>query len=228
MSKHPRSSEFGPRRYVLRKRAEQQEDTRRRITEAAVALHQELGPLSTSISAIAARAGVQRLTVYRHFPDEASLLSACTQHYFSLHPPPDPSSWVEVADPEARLRQGLEELYAFWNETEPMMASVLRDYEVDPERAGRGAVTFMGRAQEALAAAWSLPGRRGSVLRASVGHAVDFRTWRSLVLDGGLKDQEAVELMTRLVVAAAQWHKLPRSRTVRTEGPPRSTTRQHR
>ena len=53
-------------------------------------LHQALGPAKTTISAIAERAGVQRLTVYRHFPDERALLSACSSHYVVANPPPDP------------------------------------------------------------------------------------------------------------------------------------------
>ena len=50
------------------KRAERQQETRRRI-EATIALHEEIGG-GTTITAIAERAGVSRLTVYRHFPDE--------------------------------------------------------------------------------------------------------------------------------------------------------------
>ena len=76
------------RRYTLKDRARSQEDTRRRIVEAAVALHEELGPRATSIAAIAERAGVQRLTVYRHLPDEEALFRACTSHWRAAHPLP--------------------------------------------------------------------------------------------------------------------------------------------
>jgi len=45
------------RKYELKRRAERQEQTRARIVEAAIALHSEVGPTRTTISAIAARAG---------------------------------------------------------------------------------------------------------------------------------------------------------------------------
>ncbi len=88
-----------PRRYQLKERARRQEETRQRITEATVALHEEVGPAGTAISEIARRAGVQRLTVYKHFPDDSSLLAACNSHWSALHPPPDPDPWSEIDDP---------------------------------------------------------------------------------------------------------------------------------
>ena len=97
------------RKYEMKRRARRQEETRRRITEAAVRLHQALGPAKTTISAIAERAGVQRLTVYRHFPDERALLSACSSHYAAANPPPDPEPWTRIPDPEDRLRRALAE-----------------------------------------------------------------------------------------------------------------------
>ena len=57
------------RRYELKKRAEGQAETRRRIVRAAVELHGTLGPARTSVSAIAERAGVRRATVHDQFPD---------------------------------------------------------------------------------------------------------------------------------------------------------------
>lgn len=60
------------RRYVLQVRGERVAETRARIIEAVVQLHGEVGPRHTTVSAIAARAGVQRLTVYRHFQDDAA------------------------------------------------------------------------------------------------------------------------------------------------------------
>ena len=170
---------------------------------AAVELHQRDGPLATTITAIAERAGVERLTVYRHFPDEPSLHAACTAHYFAHNPPPDPERWRKRRDPEERLRTALEELYEFWRRTEPMMSSVLRDYEVDPERAGGGAVAFMARARDALLPGWSLRGRARTRLVAAIGHAVHFRTWRSLVGDGELTTAEAVEQMSEYVLLVA-------------------------
>src|SRR5215207_1299 len=111
------------RKYEMKRRARRQEETRRRITEAAVELHQDLGPANTTISALAQRAGVQRLTVYRHFPDERALLCACSAHYKAHNPAPDPQPWSEISDPEDRLRRALLETYAYHRRTEPTMSS---------------------------------------------------------------------------------------------------------
>src|SRR5688500_10745162 len=103
-----------PRKYELKKRAEAQDETRRRITEATVELHGTIGPARTTISAIAERAGVQRLTVYRHFPDERALLGACTSHWRERHPPPDPGPWTAIEDPRERAERALGELYGWY------------------------------------------------------------------------------------------------------------------
>src|SRR5918992_92628 len=110
------------RKYDMRRRAKRQEETRQRITEATVELHEALGPAKTTISAIAEKAGVQRLTVYRHFPDERALFSACRGHYMSINPPPDPTPWAGISDPEVRLKRALAEVYVFYRRTEPMMS----------------------------------------------------------------------------------------------------------
>src|SRR2546423_3097062 len=114
------------RKYELKARAKAQEETRRRITEATVGLHVEVGPAHTTISEIAKRAGVQRLTVYNNFPDEASLLGACSAHYVSQHPPPDPGAWASIRDPARRARAALSALYGYYRETEPMTGNVMR------------------------------------------------------------------------------------------------------
>src|SRR3954471_17962489 len=105
------------RKYELNKRAERQDETRQRIIEAAIHLHQTVGGRGSSISAIAQEAGVERLTVYRHFPDEQALLSACTSHYQAQHPAPDPGHWLAIDDPEVRLRTAIAEIYAYHQQT---------------------------------------------------------------------------------------------------------------
>lgn len=200
---HGRSVSRKPRKLQLRARADRQLETRRRIVAAAVALHQELGPLATTITGIAGRAGVERLTVYRHFPDERSLLRACTEHYFGLHPAPNPERWREVRDPQERLSVALRELYAYWDQTAPMFSSVLRDHEVDPDRAGAGVSSFMERARDALVDGWPARGGQRRLLRAAVGHAVHFYTWRSLFRDQGLSSAQAVRAMVAFVIASA-------------------------
>src|SRR3712207_3151307 len=120
------------RKYDMKRRAERQEETRRRIVEATVELHETVGMARTTISAIAEKAGVQRLTVYRHFPDERALFSACSAHWNAANPPPNPASWTQIADPEERLRVALMEVYAYHQRAEPMMANFLRDAPVKP------------------------------------------------------------------------------------------------
>jgi AcrR family transcriptional regulator len=188
--------------YRLKRRASRMDETRRRITQAAVDLHQDLGPLATTVAAIADRAAVSRPTVYAHFPDERALFAACTTHYFDLHPAPDPIAWRHEPDPAIRLIHGLTELYRYWAEIEPMAARVLRDHRVAPDRVGQGFVDFMGRCRGALTEDWPVTGTAQRRLRAAVGHAVRFETWQSLVRDGGLSASEAVTVMTGAVQAA--------------------------
>ena len=192
------------RKLQLRARAIRQSQTRERITQAAVELHEQLGPLHTSITAIAARAGVERLTVYRHFPDEASLHQACQQHFFAAHPLPDLSAWRDISLLPKRLEFGLTDLYEYWDQTSDMFSSVLRDYEVDPDRSGAGVVKFMSQARDALLAGQKVSGHRGRSLRAVVGHAVHFYSWRSLVRDQGLSNTEAIKLMCQIITRVTE------------------------
>ncbi len=193
------------RPYRLGKRAEGQADTRRRIVEAALELHTSIGPLATTVSAIAERAGVERLTVYRHFPDEKTLYAACTAHYMSLHPPPDPHSWLTIANACERMRRGLSEQYAWFADNERRQASILRDIEA--VRA-RGSLPhrppFEGPAVEALRSGWQARGRARGRLRATLGHALSFYTWRSLEREQKLARGDAVELMVGLAQKAAE------------------------
>ena len=185
------------RKYELKARAEAQEETRRRITEATVGLHLEVGPAKTTISEVAKRAGVQRLTVYNNFPDEASLLGACSAHWLEQHPPPDPAAWQSIRDPVRRARAALTALYRYYRETERMSAHVLRDAETMPALAaileqGRGA--FMGWLRDDLASTWERGGPPNAALRAALSVALEFGTWRVLARDEGMSDEEAAEL----------------------------------
>jgi AcrR family transcriptional regulator len=194
------------RKYEMKRRAERQEETHRRITEAAVEMHQSLGPANTTISAIAERAGVQRLTVYRHFPDERALLAACSAHYSAGNPRPDPDSWAGISDPEERLGTALTETYEYHRRTEPMMSRVLRDAEVyaPVTEASAPYRRHWDRARYALVAGWGVDDRRLKTLLAALGHTLDFWTWRSLVGDQGLSDEEAVEMMVGMVRSSAR------------------------
>src|SRR5438094_8914809 len=107
------------RHYRLQRRAERMAETRRRIAHAAVELHASICPVAATITAIAERAGVQRHTVYSHFPDEHSLFRACVAHGLSLWPLPDPSRWAEIGDPQRRLAIQLDALYGASTRPEP-------------------------------------------------------------------------------------------------------------
>ncbi|MEA2135946.1 MAG: hypothetical protein QOC68_3855, partial [Solirubrobacteraceae bacterium] len=120
------------RTYHKTRRADLEAQTRLRITESAVALHQELGPARTSISAVAERAGVRRSTVYRHFPDDEALFAACSSHFGAANPPPDIGIWAGIEDPAERIEAALRELYAFYGRTEQMYTSLLRDEPLVP------------------------------------------------------------------------------------------------
>jgi AcrR family transcriptional regulator len=183
----------------MRRRAEQVDQTRQRIVEATVELHGSVGPAATTIAAIADRAGVTRLTVYRHFPDEAALFAACSAHWISRQQLPDPGAWSQIGDPAARLRAGLADLYRFFGAGAGMLTCLYRDFAALPEeyqRALRDQDTVFG---DVLTAPFGTAGDRR--LRAIVGHAVSFWTWRSLCLDHGLTDAEAVDAMTGMVLA---------------------------
>jgi AcrR family transcriptional regulator len=192
-----------PRKYELKQRARDQAETRRRIVEATVGLHNELGPARTTISAIAERAGVQRLTVYRHFPDERSLYAACSGHWLAEHPLPDPAPWALVEDPGERLRLALGEIYARFRQTEDMTANVRRDLPELPalQEVVAPSMQYWEAARAMLELGWEARGQRRERLRAVIGHAVAFETWRSLARGGGLADADVVELMVRLARA---------------------------
>jgi len=193
------------RKYELKQRAQEMAATRRRITEAAVELHGTVGPARTTLSAVAKRAGVQRHTVYRHFPTEADLFGACSSHYITTNPWPDPAPWRAISDPQQRLSRALGELYAYYERTEPMFSNVLRDAElVDALRPTIVPLEdYLAEVAQILAADWPARGRRRRVLAAALRHAVDFQTWHSLTSDDQITRAEAVELVTALVVEAA-------------------------
>ena len=194
------------RPYRMKRRAELEEQTRRRITESTVALHEELGPARTSISAVAERAGVRRSTVYRHFPDEEALFAACSSHWSAANPPPDPSAWAGIDDPAQRTETALRELYAFYGRTERMYVSLLRDEPLVPilQRLLAGFYGYLRAIEDTLMAGRGLRGHAARRTRAAMGHALAFPTWRSLAREQGLGDEDAVALMCLLVEGAAR------------------------
>ena len=193
------------RKYEKKRRAEQESETRRRIVEAVYALHGEIGPARTTIKAIAERAGVERLTVYRHFADEGAIFAACDAHFRSETPPPDPAAWADIVDPAERLRAALVAFYGFYRRGENMIANAERDAVGLPALAVLMAPrdAMLAALREDLLAAWAVGDRARTRLAAAIAHALRFDTWRSLARVEGLEDAEAAELMVDLARAAA-------------------------
>lgn len=176
------------RTYQLKRRAERQEETRRRIVEAAVALHTTVGPARTTVSAVAERAGVQRHTFYRHFPDERTLALACSGLYYDRHPMPDAEAWRRIAEPARRLRRGLGELYEFYEQNADALTPIVRDAEVQPltreiiEVRTRRPIEAM---HAALAEPFRVRGARRQRLVAALRVFTDFTVWRTLRASAG-------------------------------------------
>jgi AcrR family transcriptional regulator len=198
------SRETPKRKYELKKRAEEMAETHMRITDAAIELHASVGPSRTTLSAVAERAGVERRTLYRHFPTEGDLFAACSSHYFAANPWPELGNWRAIRDPSGRLELALDELYAYYERTEPMYSNVLRDAEL--HAFARDAVAplhaYLEEAAEILAAGRRVRGRRRQLLGGALRHALAFSTWRSLSTNG-IGRPDAAQLMTALVDGAA-------------------------
>ena len=188
------------RKYEKRRRAELEQETRRRIVEALVELHGSIGPARTTVRAVAECAGVQRATVYSHFPDEPSMYAACSAHWAQQNPLPDPAAWAAIKEPGKRIRKALGELYAFYAHNEQMLANVFRDQSlVEHLRPAMGMfVEYMQAAVRAVAAR----ARPSQLLRAAIGHALSFSTWRSLTREQGLPASRSAALMATLIEQA--------------------------
>ncbi|MES1151300.1 MAG: helix-turn-helix domain-containing protein [Dongia sp.] len=184
------------RAYRMDDRARAQARTRRRIVEAAVHLHERLGPAATTVSAIAARAGVQRLTVYRHFPDDAAMFAACTAHWGSLNPTPDAALWASIPDPLARAVAAVAAHCDYYSGTRGMWRVAYRDApRVKPIRPVLGGFdAHLTNLAETLAAGFGAKGQTARRLLASIRHALAFATWSDLE-DRGLADPEKATLV---------------------------------
>ncbi|MBS2127065.1 TetR/AcrR family transcriptional regulator [Burkholderia thailandensis] len=182
------------RRYTLGQRAVSQEETRRRIVEATVDLHQEVGPRDTTISAIAEKAQVQRLTVYRHFPDEAALFAACTSHWFEQNPPPAPSEWDDQ-EGHARTLAALHLLYSYYRKTERMWTLACRDEPDVPamHEPMEKFRNYLASVRDDLVK--HLKPKRAAMehVRLTLGHGLQFSTWQSLARQQS--DLEIAELV---------------------------------
>jgi len=194
------------RRYQLKARAESQRQTRERIVRATMELHREVGPAQTTIAEIARRAGVQRLTVYNHFPEEAELFGACQAHWMSLHPPPDFAAALALSDPVERLTTALRDLYRWYRETEAMAEKVQRDRTAArplDELLEQTADAALAELADALSSGFPGRGRPSKRRRTLIGLALDFWTWRRLDREA-LDDDAAARLMAAAISAAGR------------------------
>ena len=184
------------RKYKKTKRAEQQQETRKRIVEATVALHEELGVANTSIKAIAERAEVQRLTVYRYFPDDLSLLQACTSHWLSFNPPPDEAGWHAISDVKEKTSAALLAFCNYYRGTEDMWTGAYRDVNdiAALREVMRGFEGYIDHVRDDLVTAWKLRGNRKSQLSITLRHCLRFSSWQSLKREN-LDDRQIVKLM---------------------------------
>lgn len=199
------------RRYEQKIRADRRRETRGRIVDATVGLHREVGPAQTTVAEIARRAGVSRLTVYQHFPDEADLFSACQGRFVELNPRPDLRAALALTDAEARVRETLRLTYTSYRETEAMTSKIQRDRHAIPalnELMQRTSDENLNRTAGLLAAGFRARGKRANRLRTLSRLALDFWTWRRLSADG-LEDPDAAELMTEAITTLGRLPRKP-------------------
>jgi AcrR family transcriptional regulator len=197
-------TQMAERTYTLRRRAEKQEETRDRIVDATVALHQEVGFAATTIKAIAERAGVERLTVYRHFADEETLLGACSSRFIERNPPPDPARWSGSEDPSGRTRVALSAVYGYYRGTRAMWRSVYREIdEIGPLRSvSEGFEAWLDMIRDDLTLSWNVSGETRRAVRGVIAHALRFSTWDSLHSQR-FSDRKIAKLMTLWIAALA-------------------------
>jgi AcrR family transcriptional regulator len=199
------------RKYTQKKRAERQQETRHRIAAAALELHKTLGPAKTPLSLIAEKAGVQRHTLYAHFPDERSLFMACSGLHQELDPPPEAEPWLAIPERAERVRTALGQIYAWYKRNAALLAGVLRDSEqnetlreVSQERFGPFLVSW----QAALI--WNGdPAQTNALLQL----ALSFHTWRT-PSDAGMTAENAAETLANMLVESSRWNKADQSKTL--------------
>jgi len=187
------------RTYTLKKRAEQQAETRQRIVDAAVELHSTVGPLATTLSMIAEKAGVQRHTLYAHFPDERSIFQACSAEAHHRDPSPTADAWRHIADRTERLTAALTDVYGWYERNAQLLGNVMRDVERHPE------VQELQKRVAPVRKGWhDVLGEKLDAKQRTMLHiALSFFTWRTLTQQAGVKQAAAVTLMVEAVLKAS-------------------------
>jgi AcrR family transcriptional regulator len=189
------------RPYRKQKRAVAEEETRRRITEAAVELHSSVGPAKTTVTDVAELAGVSRMTVYNHFPTDTDLFTACSSHWARKNPFPEPNRWGEVEDPTERLARALADLYGWYAVRQGMLSNVFRDAPLVPavaEIAEQWWGGYLDEVLDVLARGWPVDAGTEGALRATLRVVIDFHTWQ-ILSTSGLGDEEAARIASKMV-----------------------------
>jgi len=192
----------------MSKRTEKISGTHQRIVDAAVTLHGSIGPARTTIAGIAEKAGVTRLTVYRHFPDDEALFSACSSHWLSQQQLPDPKEWSRHTDPLERLTVGLSDLYRFYRDGEAMLTRIYADWDALPKTRRTDLESRNAHFRNILLEPFPEPNRNPRFY-ATLSHGISFWTWRSLCHDNGLSNEDAVEVMSTLITTAVRAPETP-------------------
>jgi AcrR family transcriptional regulator len=191
------------RPYRMSRRAELVDQTRDQITAAAARLHTTVGPANTTIASIAEEAGVTRLTVYRHFDDLDVLFEACRAHWRAANPPPNAAAWLETPDLEDRARRALTEFYAWFREHAEELFPIYRDMTTMPASSQERMRDENRRLADLVLDGHATNGDEHRLIKAVARHLLDYRTWRSLAVQQGLTDTEAVELGVRWLLGVA-------------------------
>jgi len=183
----------------MRRRSSVVEQTRQRIVDATVDLHNEKGVIGTSMQDIAERAGVALATVYRHFPSIEDLVPACGHRNMELNPLPTEAILDELHTGEECVPVAVEALYTHYERGR-------RPYEVG--RAESVTLPVMARLMDEVAAhvaalvtAATRPFEPDAKRLGLAIGLCDFGVWRSLIR-AGLSTDEAATFTARFIVAA--------------------------
>jgi AcrR family transcriptional regulator len=193
------------RAYTKRARAEKEAGTHARILSATLELWAEHGPADTTITAVAKRARVQRLTVYRHFPDEEALAHGARARFEEAFPVPDPAAWASLGHPAKRLRRALRALYTYYRDAEPVLARLHRAERRTPALSAwlLEAERYLDGLLATLEAGWPTGRKRAIRINAALRLAIRFETWHCLAA-AGLSAEPAARLMERMVRGLAR------------------------
>lgn len=138
------------RPYRLGKRAEAATATRERILEAGWAEIERAGYRPANVEAIAARAGVTRVTVYRHFASRGELLEAIAWDRIGRAQLDRLDAARAHTDVVEATRRFLHENCLLFGETGGILRAMIDVEREEPELAAVLGVTYRGRRLESI------------------------------------------------------------------------------